>query len=176
LRRINNRNKKINFVRLFDDDKYFISDEEGLEWSVYSEYLDKEIRKQPGSVQEIAVASDGSWLVIKDNHYVASTGVDEALSRKLTQFYTDQRRWIKRRTDEIQSAEERNRLELEESARQARLELEESARQAEKREAARQAQEQAEREAREAAELAAREMAQREAKEADREARERVER
>lgn len=164
LRRINNRKKEVNFVRLFDDDKYFISDEEGLQWSVDSEYLDNEIRK-PGSVKEIAVASDGSWLVIKDNHYVASTGVDEALTRKLTQFYTDQRRWIKRRNDEIQSAEERNRLELEERAREA-----------EEREAARQAQAQAEREAMEAAELAARERAQREAKEADRLAQERVER
>jgi hypothetical protein len=61
MKRINEKNKAINFVRLFDSGKFFISDDEGSEWSLH-ENLSEELKNGNGA-KEVALAKDGSWVV-----------------------------------------------------------------------------------------------------------------
>ena len=170
IKRLNNKNKAIEYIRLFHDNYYFISDDEGENWSL-PEYPRDEV-SLPGNVKEVALAKDGSWLVIRDNKYVASNGVDKDLTRKLSKFISDQRGWETTRRREIQSAHDRNRLERE-ALVEATEQLERLAE--ERRERLRLEQEQ-ERDAFLAAQREDRERAQRETREADLASQERVER
>ena len=46
MKRINKKNKTINFIRLFHANNYFISDDEGTEWNgIFGEDLEKELKK-----------------------------------------------------------------------------------------------------------------------------------
>ncbi len=165
LDKIHRKRKNVEYVRLFSDGKYYISDDEGSQWFLNNKHLEDEVRKN-GYVHEVAVAGDGSWAVVKDNSYESSFGVCKELEDKLSNFFSDQRRWIKDRKREIR--EEKNRQERE------RLAREQAAREAEERER-REAVERAAR-VREEAERAERERIQQEAREAARLERERVER
>lgn len=149
LKRINSRKKEIQFVRLFGNGRYFISDDEGTEWRLNNEHLTTELKK-PGAVEDVALAVDGSWLIIRENKFVASTGVDKDLDRKLAKFYADQRRWQNQRRQEIREARVREQEDEERAAAAIVLERERVEREA--REAA-----EREREERERAQLRARE-------------------
>mmetsp|Transcript_27390 Transcript_27390/g.39674 ORF Transcript_27390/g.39674 Transcript_27390/m.39674 type:complete len:429 (-) Transcript_27390:732-2018(-) len=140
IKQIHEQNKAIDFVRLFDNGYYFISDDNGSEWVLPDGPLSEELAII-GKVEEVAKAKDGAWIVIRANHYVSSTGVDNALEQKLKQFYRDQKNRNNQRTQAINAYRIRKREE-------------------------REARERAEREAREMAEQAERDAAEREAREA----------
>ena len=117
----------------------------------------KELKK-PGTVDDFALAGDGSWVVIRPNSFVTSTGVDSDLADSLKRFYRQQKRRRADRQREIQTHDrevERERQEREQAEREAREAREREAREIEQTE-------QAEREARERGD---REMAERLAKE-----------
>ena len=137
MKRINNRKKKINFIRLFHDGNYFISDEEGTEW-VLGEHITAELKNRDGNVEDVALAEDGSWVVIRDNRFIASTGEDKNLTKALSQFYSKQRQYAENRRAEIKQANEaieRAAQEAREAAVAAREAAERELREAEEREA-----------------------------------------
>ena len=164
LKKMNRRCKKIYFVRLFDRGQYFISHQEGTEWVLHNNNITKELKKN-GKVNDLAVAGDGSWVIIREDSYSTSFGVDKRLEKELSKFFSDQRRSIIARKEAIREANEFNeraRLARERAAEEARIEA------AARQERERQAREAAEREERErmereAAQRAARERARREA-------------
>jgi len=175
LKRIHSRSKTIHFVRLFSGGKYFISDQEGMEWQLCNEHITTELQKNNGNVEEIAVAEDGSWVIIRGNNYVSSTGVDQTLKNELSKFYAEQRRYGDDRRAEIReahAANERERLAREREAQEAREAAERAERERVEREAAER--EERERIQREAAEREERERIRREAERAEREAKEAV--
>jgi len=174
LKRIHSRSKTIHFVRLFSSGQYLISDQEGLEWRLHNEHITNELqRNQNGAVKDIALAGDGSWVIIRDNNFVSSTGLDERLKSALSRFYSEQRRYGNQRSAEIREAKatnERERLERERAAQEAREAAERAERE---REAAER--EERERVQRETAEREERERIRREAERAEREEREAIE-
>jgi hypothetical protein len=174
MHRINKRLKAINFVRLFQSG-YFISDDEGTEWLGIGEHCEKELQKR-GTVNDVAEADDRTWVTIRPNSYVTSTGVDSDLSDALARFYREHKQRVANRQREIQNYHRevgKRREQAERVAREARERAErERAEQAE-----REAREQEERERAEQAEREAREQEEREgAEQAVREARERQDR
>lgn len=167
MKRINSRRKTIDFVRLFNNWGYFISDNEGSEWKGIGTECGKELKKS-GTVNDVAVADDGSWVVIHPNSFVTSTGVDSELDGLLRGFFGRQRQRSAKRQREIASyhqevARERSEREARE-ARERQEREQEAARQVREalEGAARAARETREREEREQAE---RERAEREAQE-----------
>jgi len=138
IERINSRKKAINFVRLFENGQFYISDDEGCQWSV-SSHCSKELKKN-NDAKEVAVAGDGSWVIIYRDTFISSTGVDKDLTEKLSSFYHNQRCWIDSRNNEIREVREREAREREEQ--QAR----EAAERAERERLEREAAERAERE------------------------------
>jgi hypothetical protein len=152
IKRINKRKKAINFVRLFNDGGYFISDDEGTEWKNVAEHCSKEL-KGNGKVEEFSKAGDDSWVVLRPNSFVCSTGVDSNLEDHLQRFYREQKARNQQRQREIREYHERVQREARESAERAAAAV----------------RERAEREAREAAafELADRERAVRLVREAE---------
>jgi hypothetical protein len=102
LKRIHSRSKTIHFVRLFSSGQYLISDQEGLAWLLDNEHITNELqRNQNEAVRDIAVAGDGSWVIIRDNNFVSSAGLDERLKSALSRFYSEQRRYGNERSAEI---------------------------------------------------------------------------
>jgi len=144
MKRINEQRKGINFVRLFGDGEYFISDDNGTQWVTSAIFLSKELKKS-GKVEDVAKAGDGSWVIIKPDHYVSSRGVDSALTQQLDQFYRDQKNRNNQRSRAINEYHNRRREEREAQERAEREAIEAAER------AEREAAERAEREAREAA-------------------------
>jgi len=126
MKRLNKRNKTIDFIRLFDDGAYFISDDEGTEWKGISEHCSKEL-KEGGAVEDLAVAKDGSWVIIRPNHYVCSVDVDTTLQEHLNRFFREQAERNKRRARKIRKHHERvereAREEMERIEREAREEM-----------------------------------------------------
>jgi hypothetical protein len=128
--RIQNRGKKIHSVRLFHNDGFFISDDEGKEWYGVGEHCGKELQKRNKKVEEVAVAKDGSWIVIFSNDFSASTGIDERLREQLARFFGRQRARNQTREQEITDyhariAQEKAEQEAREAAERARVEQEE---------------------------------------------------
>ena len=89
---VRNRKRAVHFLRLFADDGYFISDSEGTEWVGVGIHCAEELKKSGGGeVRDVAVAQDGSWVVIRDHRFAASEGVSNELSRRLAEFYSSHR-------------------------------------------------------------------------------------
>jgi len=154
LKRINHRKKAVQFVRLFDSSQFFISDDEGTQWSIKSIPLSTTLHNSRGVVEDVALAGDGSWVVIEGQSYTCSQGVDPKLSDLLFDFYNEQRRWINDRRAEIVAAEcaaAREQREREERESQERERLERESLERERRERAREERERQEREAEAAA-------------------------
>lgn len=98
------RAKSINYVRLFNDGQYFISDELGIEWKIcYNDALVAELSdNSKGKIEDVAVADNGdSWVVIRHNSFASSSELNEDLRTKLTEFYSEQRRRVAARNREI---------------------------------------------------------------------------
>ncbi len=128
MQRINENNKNIDFIRLFNNNYYFISDSEGSQWSVTSHFSEELKNGGGGPVIDATQANDGSWLVIRPNHFVASNGVSDELTKRLRQFYREHKQRQASRANEIalydqrilQQEEERQRIEREETERRER--------------------------------------------------------
>jgi hypothetical protein len=153
LDRIQRNNKEVHFVRLFHNDSYFISDSDGTEWDVVNEQCGIKLQ-QWNKAEEVAVARDGSWVVVFPMDFTySSAGVDERLIQTLREFYSRQRARNQKRAEDMArynfgmaharaelerqrrvEAAERARLQAEQE-RQRREEAEERAR-VEQREAA----------------------------------------
>jgi hypothetical protein len=127
LKQIEGRSKKVNFVRLFSEGNYFISHQEGFEWinTMGDEFFENEIKRPPRDIRDIALAGDGSWVVVRDNKYTTSCCADPRLAGLLHQLFSDQREWNNTRSQEIQFAgEARERAAQEAREQQAREERE----------------------------------------------------
>eukprot|EP00980_Cylindrotheca_fusiformis_P002330 scaffold541_cov138-Cylindrotheca_fusiformis.AAC.13 len=138
LKKIYGKSKKVHFLRLFHHGNYYVSDEEGSEWTTtIGEHLQNELKKSNSDIRDVAMAGDGTWAVVRDKTYVTSTGVDNELTNLLQVFYSEQRGWNNRRARQIQEArarlfashqdegrgqerDEQERLEREEQERRAR--------------------------------------------------------
>lgn len=135
IKRINSRRKTINFIRLFRDGAYFISDDEGTEWKSVGIHCGKELEKQSGSrIEEVAVAGDKSWAVCRAKSFVTSTGVDPGLEQHLSRFYREQQERNKKRAREIKEYHDRIRREREERERVERAVRQQHEREARERE------------------------------------------
>ena len=103
------RSKSINFVRLFNDGQYFISDELGTKWKISNDDLEAELRDNSnGRIEDVAVSDIGDWVVIRHNSFASSDGVGEDLREKLTEFFTEQRLRVVNRSREIREANTAN--------------------------------------------------------------------
>jgi len=107
---LQSQNKAIKFIRLFADDDYFISDDEGTDWLVGS-YLHDELCED-GKVEDIAIAKDGEWVLIRPDRFESTDGMDASLDELLKQFYSRQKKWVKWREKEIQEAVEREKARI----------------------------------------------------------------
>jgi rubrerythrin len=96
------RNRSTNHcVRLFDRGGYFISASAGASWGGLPPGVVNELAK-PGCVRDVAIATNGSWVVLRDDSFAASPGVAARLVEKLNLFYTRQKARKERRVQEIQ--------------------------------------------------------------------------
>jgi hypothetical protein len=129
IKRIHQRRKTIHFVRLFHGDGYFISDSEGTEWKSVGSFLSKELQNgRCGKINDVAVAEDGCWVVIRDDRFASSQGVPKEVIDRLNEFYRNQRarnqarqRQIQQHAAELlQQAAELARVEQERAAREER--------------------------------------------------------
>ena len=121
LLKTHNRKKKINFVRLFSDGQYVISDHEGIAWKLEGEHIKDELNRcnRKGELMDVALSKDGSWVIIRDNSFDTSSGVDEALRSALTNFYSKQRGYCNQRSREIREAKRLQREAAEQEEREA---------------------------------------------------------
>ena len=122
LKGIHDKRKSVKFVRLFENKQFYVKDDEGSMWAVNNNaHLGEELKKASGQgIHDVAVAGDGSWIVIRENHAVTSRGVDKKLVDKLTTFYQQQRQRFNNRNREINEAHRLIRLEREEREREER--------------------------------------------------------
>eukprot|EP00549_Striatella_unipunctata_P011361 CAMPEP_0118683402 /NCGR_PEP_ID=MMETSP0800-20121206/6026_1 /TAXON_ID=210618 ORGANISM="Striatella unipunctata, Strain CCMP2910" /NCGR_SAMPLE_ID=MMETSP0800 /ASSEMBLY_ACC=CAM_ASM_000638 /LENGTH=439 /DNA_ID=CAMNT_0006579909 /DNA_START=96 /DNA_END=1415 /DNA_ORIENTATION=- len=110
IKRIHARRKKINFVRLFADSGYYISDDES-EWYNVGSHCSNDLEERESSdVCDVAVAGDGSWVVIGEHNYTSSTGVSSSLTKLLSRFYKQQRERQINRKEEIKHFHATQRL------------------------------------------------------------------
>jgi len=107
VQRLVSRNKRVKFIRLFANNGFFISDDEGTLWGGIGTHCTNELREAARQVDEVAVAGDGSWVVIRPNGFSSSTAVDSRLTERLTRFYREQKQRVERRTQEIREYHER---------------------------------------------------------------------
>ncbi|GFH43916.1 hypothetical protein CTEN210_00390 [Chaetoceros tenuissimus] len=128
LKDCNKRRGIINFIRLFDENKYFISHDRGTEWDLGNRHIDDTLQESTENVHDIALANDGSWIIINDDGFESSNGIDKSLIKAIENFYSDQRRWMRERKAEIRDYDkEQSRLAeeaRERSQREARLQRE----------------------------------------------------
>jgi hypothetical protein len=86
MNRIRGKRNQIQFVRLFDDDAYFISDDERTKWEGLNRPdLTKNLH-QNGVICIVALAPDGSLVVVRENRFTASTGVFPRRTQRLASF------------------------------------------------------------------------------------------
>jgi hypothetical protein len=118
MERINSANKTIECVRLIrghGSSAYFISDDEGTEWKSLGDALSNELRNGGSDpVLDVAVASDGSWIVLRPNRFSSSTGVSNEITLRLAQFYREQKARREARNAKIRAYDARVVREAEE--------------------------------------------------------------
>jgi Zinc finger, C3HC4 type (RING finger) len=100
LRRINRLNKVVHCVRLFDRGGYFVRDDQGEDWGGLQSGVANELAKS-GRVLDVAIAKNGSWVVIRDESFSSSPGVTADLVNFLNLFYTRQKARNESRNAEI---------------------------------------------------------------------------
>lgn len=145
IKRINKRKKVINFVRLFPNGGYFISDSEGTEWKGAGEHLSKEL-KDGGSdrILDVTLAGDGSWVVIRPNRFICSDGVNKKLTSLLARFFASHQSRQREREaaiTEFEAREQKKKKEREAAERRAKEEREAAERRRKEEEARREAEE-----------------------------------
>lgn len=120
IERINNRNEKVDFVRLFSDGGYYISDDSGSEWNCGGSHFTKELKKYR-HVCDVALAEDGSWVIIGANRFSSSQGVSDKLTEELARFYRDQGRRNEAREAKIRRYREQAEQKAREQAERERI-------------------------------------------------------
>ena len=92
IKRILGYGGSINFVRLFSQRGYFISDSEGVDWSHLPNSLTSHLEESDNNedILNIAVAQDGSWVVIRTTRFNTFGVVSDNLKRRLKCFYEAQ--------------------------------------------------------------------------------------
>lgn len=113
IKMINRKNGTIHFVRLFPEGGYYIRDTEGSEWKGLGSHLKAEFDKG-GVIHDVVVAGDGSWVVIRSNHYVSSNGVSIKVTQLLTEFYERHKERQNIQSQKIQKYNARMKREREE--------------------------------------------------------------
>jgi len=84
------------------DNDYFISNDKGMQWHGIPPNCSNELHREDGGpVEDIAVAGDGSWVVLCPDFFVMSTGMDSRLLEHLAQFYNKQRQQVNQQIQEI---------------------------------------------------------------------------
>jgi hypothetical protein len=101
LNRIQQSEKKVNYVRLFQNDEFFI-DTEGSDFFQLRDFQCavalKEELKKPGKVEDVALSADYySYMVIRENNFVCNHYVDKELHQALLDFYKEQHDLIHQR-------------------------------------------------------------------------------
>jgi len=119
---LHSQNKRIKFIHLFANNAFFISNNKGTQWGAIGTHCANELH-EAGQVDEIAVARDGSWVVIRPDGFLASTSVDSRLMECLVHFYHEQKQQqVEFQTQEIHEYHER--IEHKERERREREERE----------------------------------------------------
>lgn len=150
VKRLNQKRKSFNFLRLLPFNAYFISDGEGTEWKTSNEYLSKELKSGGGGqIFDVAMARDGDWLIIRAERFVSSTGISSELTSRLARFYRDHRARQQERAAEIRAYDERLERERREKEQAERERQEKETREREEALAAEKRRREREREARE---------------------------
>ena len=124
IKRVQKRHQEkgtVEFVRLWDESAYFVSDDKGTQWENVGQYLTKELRGDE-KVNDVSLAGDWQWIVIRPTRYTASQGVASKLTKQLTNFYADQRSRRERRNAQIAEHDKRLQQEKERRDRKAREE------------------------------------------------------
>lgn len=102
----------VHMIRLFSRGQYYIEDDQGMEWSVLpNNSVERELRKNEVK-EDVAIAGDGSWIIIREETFVCGRGIDSELTDKIRGFFTEQSERRRRREREIEEAaviEERRR-------------------------------------------------------------------
>ena len=122
VQRIHARSAKIHCIRLLPGGGYFISDSEGYEWNPGSagQNLSNELKSGgKDAVLDVAVASNGAWLIIRPERFQASTGVSDDLTSRLHQFYREHKQRSQKQAAVIAQYDARARRETEERAAEA---------------------------------------------------------
>jgi hypothetical protein len=125
MQRNHKRRGTIDSVRLLPGGGYFIRDSEGSEWKGAGTHLSEELEnggKDP--VLDVAVATDGEWIVIRPDRFQRSTGVSDALASKLARFYREHRQRRDAQTTSIAEYDAREQREQAEREAAARREVE----------------------------------------------------
>lgn len=102
LQRVQRNDSIIHCVRLFDRSGFFISESEGESWGGLQPGVANELAK-PGRVRDVAIAKNGSWVVLRDDRVEASPGVAAKLMEHLSLYYTRQKSRKEARVQEIQA-------------------------------------------------------------------------
>ena len=112
---LNREKKKINFVRLFHFNNYFIHWDNWCQWIVSDSNnspFDAELHKM-NDINDVAQADDNCWLIVGGRGFKGSQGVASELTRKLARFYSDQRDRRSRRQAEITAYHDQQRVDRE---------------------------------------------------------------
>lgn len=89
LKDMNRRKRTIHFVRLFPLGGYFISDADGTLCSNLTDDLTMEVKREcpDDPITDVVVARDQSWIVLRENSYVASSTICDDLKTDLDKSY-----------------------------------------------------------------------------------------
>lgn len=117
---------KINIGLGFNNKGYFISYSNGWAAKLHDlgSHCEQEI-KLHGAVHEVAVSSDGAWVVIRDRHFAASNGVSDELTTHLKRCFANHRDSYNQRNREIEEFHDKKRKDEEEVNNRKREEEEE---------------------------------------------------
>lgn len=103
LKHVHLRTESVHMIRLFTDGQYIIKDDQGVQ-PVLSNTTNCTRLKQAlksMEVEDVAMAGDGSWIVVGRDYFLVSTGVDKRLSCQIADFYNKQRERNGKREMEI---------------------------------------------------------------------------
>ncbi|CAJ1928648.1 unnamed protein product [Cylindrotheca closterium] len=109
LKQIHRRSQRVHIMRLFANGQYYIKDDNGEGWNSDSIYFDRELQSSNQKVEDVAMAEDGSWIILRSYDSVRSVGLDERLETLIEDFYTMQKERKTKRDREIQEYRERER-------------------------------------------------------------------
>jgi hypothetical protein len=104
LNSINQSKHTIEVARLFSNGGYFIGSEGTVTWKALGAHLANEVKSgRNEGISDVARAHDGSWVVIRPDRFIASAGVSQELTTRLTLFYQMQKNRVLLRENTIRA-------------------------------------------------------------------------